>query len=824
MVFANIEPREAIGPELPEFSQAFIESRNYLIDTGYISTVTNFFENGEKSARVTGFAHLNEAQIIAKNLFQVDTLVPQVTVLTDNLWREWLREGHQFTNRTHQALTDVFEMALSSSENQELALRHAFYEPEAKSRGLSMMHLTTVDEVMTSVNAQYQDRLFNGWDQKKDAKVVLNLQEFTNPLSSFSFDYPETDREAPVFNNGTPPIGGFITTSSENNTITIKMVYGDNRAAQKKDELCDIINFEVLEKGEGLAPSIKLLTRLSGKRDYIILDRDNELINKAKLPPSMSTGPIEISDLELNRLAAFAYSATKVKDIKGDIRVEFSLGRRGFYFNELEPWIPRETPSPDIFAKLYKTLLVVNSLEDVDRLANLPINPSLPGAILIGENMQNLSSTEIGQAVQEIENIIRERKSRASSDKEQSYWDRLIYLTLGNEAEHRTVNALSVAHHSFLALPKLPSILEGDVLSPIYREETNTFWLQNKSISGDGINIINASACFDMSSVEAIGPKSHKVELLLKNNIRIPPPIFLTSEAFIKVLKNNNVYKDWKNLFKANSPEELTTAFSKIYSSLNVIPPALWKQLMNIIKRQFPDWETMRLVARSSNIIEDAGIEGGSNFAGSFESFLNLELINDNNSATNYHTKTGKPTGLATAIIEVIKSSFNPELANSLWTNNEEQRQRIFSSWKMPVLIMPHVDGLASGVIFRNNPTPKTRPQAKNEIVITMNPGLEGGVRANDERPKLRFIVPRNNPASLTASVSLPGKDFTTLSLDQLSLYLDPQINSSHIIGLAKNSINISDNICHAPQDTEFVIGPDGHPIIVQTRDLKLAG
>lgn len=825
MVFADIKPQHMESQGLSEFPPFILESRNYLVDAGYISTVTNFVESGEKSARVTGFAYLTEAQKIAKNLFQVDTLVPQVTVLTDKLWREWLSEGHQFTRKTEQALTDIVGMALSSSENEELALRHAFFEPGEKSSGLSLMQKTTVDEVLSSVNEQYQDRLSKGWDQREDAKVILNLQEFTNPKSSFSFDYPETDREAPVFSNGTPPIGGFMTTSAENNTITIKMVYGDNRAAQLNDEICDIITFEVIEKGENHTPTLKMLDRLSGKREYIVLDRGNKLINAAKLPPEMSVGPIDISDLELNRLAAFAYAATKVKEIEGDIRVEFSLGHRGFYFNELEPWVPRETPSPDTFEKEYRTLLVVNHLEDVNKLADLPINLSLPGAIYIGENIQKLSSTEIGHAVQQIENVISERKSQTSNVEEQTFWDQLIYVTLGNEAEHRTVNAISVANHNYLALSKLPPILAGDLLSPLYRDETDTYWLQNNSISGDRKNVINASACYETPSRELIGPKAYNVELLRKHNIWTPPPIFLTSEAFIKILKTNRVYEDWKNLYKANRPEELAEAFSKIRNSLNTISPFIWKQITHIIKRQFPDWETMLLVARSSNLVEDVGIEDSGNLAGSFDSFLKLKLNYHNNRAENYDAETGKPTDLATAILEVIKSSFRPELANSIWTNNEEQRQALFQSWKMPVLIMPQVDGLASGVIFRNNQYAKTRAQIKNEIVITMNPGLEGGVRANDERPTFKFVVPRDNTSAIRASVRFqPNHDFTSLPLDQLSRYLNPKITPSHIIGLAKNSTNISDDIFHKPQDIEFVLGSDGHQIIVQTRDQKFAG
>jgi|GEM_PF-5471064 len=807
-------------PDQAAFSPEQTRSLDYLVQENLISSVNSYIENGGQSERVRGFANLSQTQQLTRQLFQLETHVPQVTVLTHQLWEEWKNNNADFRPETRKALTHLFQASLSASENHELALRHAFIEPQAKSKGLSMTNLHTVDNIFAAINTQYQDRRQRGWAKKNDVEVNLNLQEFTNPKSPFKFDYPETDSEAPFFTNGTPPIGGYTTTDLKNHTVTIKMVIGDNRAAQQSDEICDIVTFEIGEEDQNShTPTLKIRNRIPGKRKYVILDRHNKIINKAKLLPEMRSGYINISDLELFRIAAFSYAASHLNKVPEDTRVEFSLGDRGFYFNELEPWQPREIQNPDIFAPKYKLLFVAKNFNDLDQLLSLPVEHSLPGAILIDKQIQNLSATEIGTAVAKLESIIETRRKLASFKKEQNVWDQLIYFALGNDGEHRTVNALSVARHPYLPLATLPPLAVGDSITPVYRPEINSFWLKNNSIAGDGVNIINASACCDIAPRNKIGPKAHTIETARENNVITPPPIFLTSDAFFNILKTNRVYSTWKYLPYANSPEELAKSFEKIHTALKTISPEIWEQLVFVIQRQFPDWEKMFLVARSSNILEDALAGSSNNYAGSFASFLKLNLKPEHNQAVDY--ASDKPTGLATAILEVIKSSFTPELAHSLWTNNEEQREALLRSWQMPVLIMPYVDGLASGVIFRNNPTSKSYAQSRSEIMIVLNRGLEGAVRASDERPRLTFIVNRDKlqSPSIKATVQFPNQNPRPLALDELNQYLDPRVTPSHLLELAKTSIYLSDDLFHAPQDTEFVIDTDGNSVIVQTRE-----
>lgn len=835
----------ALSPELLvennlELPESYRESLDYLISGGYIASVDNYVEQQlGNSDRMLGFYHISQAHKIAKELFQIETISPSVVALRHNLWLEWVTTNGEFQPNTKAALTDLFNMTLSSSETNDVALRHAVWESGVEqSRGMSKMHLTTVEEVFKKLDEQYQSRVDMGWykrwEKYGDVEVTLNLQEFTDPDTSFDFtSYSETDEKAPYFENGNPPIGGYITTSNRGKTISIRCAYADNRGAMTYPEICDTITVEVIENplnhNGNHPPQLHITERSMGNnRKYIVLDRDDELINKAKLLPAMKNNFINISDLDLLRMAAFAYSASQVPGIDGDCYVEFSLGRKGFYFNQLNKYEPREVPSPTLFEEVYLASLIVNTFEDISKVGSLKYHNSIPGLIVIGEGIQKLSPTEIGQAINLIELEISKRVKNSSSEEEKIFWNKLIYLTKGADAEHRTINALSIAQHNFLSVPRLPSINEGDHIKPIYREETSSWWIQNATTAGDGKKIFFLSDWPEIPPASLIGPKTHNIERLRKKySLPTPDAISLTTEMFDLILKANKVDGKWRNLRNIKDPEALASEFVGMQESITIVPAKMWASLVSIIQRQFPNWESMYFVVRSTNVVEDVGLGNSSNFAGSFKSFLFNKLLPGNNTplySSNKAEYDHVPLDLYTAILEVTKSAFNPEMARLIAAANFEERQELLLNWKMPNLIMPLINGLVSGVVLRYNPQQNNIISAKQEVVITMQPGLEGGVRSDDERPTLRFVVNSKFPTLEGIKVGIVrqnGSDIQPIALENIQDFVPNKIIPSHILELANTSTRVSRGE-GSPQDMEFVIDQEGNTIYTQTRVQQL--
>lgn len=814
-----------------EYPERYRGSLEYLVERGYIASVDQYVEEHlGKSDRIIGFYRISQAQKLAKEMFSLDILAPSVIALRHNLWLEWVETRGQYHPSTKSALADLFTMSLASSETNDVALRHAVWEEgEAQSRGMSKMHLKTVDDIFAKLNAQYQDRLDRGWyerwQKKGDVEVTLNLQEFTDPQTHFDFDsYKETGDEAPYFENGTPPIGGYATTSNNGQLIKIKCAYGDNRAAITDDSICDTITVEVVVNGSD-KPDLKIVKVEPGTRQHIVLDRDDKLVHKARLLPFMQTGPIKMSDLEILRIAAFAHCASKLPSINGNCYTEFSLGRRGFYFNQLNPYEAREIPPPSLFEKAYTVAAVVNSFHDIDSLTTLIPDSKLPGAISIGEGIQALSPTEIGQAVSQIEAVIAARLKQKMSRSKRRFWEKLIYFTRGSDAEHRTVNALSTAQHNFITVPRLPQMQVGDIIKPLFREETGSYWIQNTTLAGNGTTIYNLSHWHQPPEADQVGPKTAKVERLRKRyNLRTPGAIALTTKAFDAILKANHVDGRWRNLRNLKSAENIAEEFRYMQQNLTKIPESIWKELVIILQRQYPDWQTREFPARSTNLLEDIGLPGSSNFAGSFSSFLHNQLLPDNRQLL--YDSEDNPLDLYTGVIEVIRSLFNPEISK-IFENKAlsfESRQELLLNWKMPVLIMPLVEGLVSGVTFRYNPQQQNLAKAKQEVIITMQPGLEGGVRANDKRPKLRFIINAYQPSLKNTIITLgygANEDYQVINPADLIKHLPPGILLAHVFELAKTSARVSKGE-GKPQDMEYVINKDLQTIYTQTRTQQL--
>lgn len=772
-----------------------------------------------KSDRINRFIPLRNTQKRTLEVFKVLTEVPEVTALTHNLWQEWLANHYHFTKETETALRELISLRLQSSETGTLILRHAVAAPElTQSEGLSMTDLRTPEQVMEAIQEQYQNRVEKSWNTRDDVEVTLNLQEFTNPNSSFSFEYPEEDENAPVFHDGVPPIGGYVQTSEGGKKITIHYIYGDNRASQEKPHFTDIAHLTVVPPSEdGQEPLVRLNEVETHHKEYIHLDRKNHIVRKARLPIHMQSGRIDLSDNALIKIACFAHIATQelTPGTTTDVRIEFSLGTRGIYFNQINEREEDVGINPNDVQSNYKAVAVIASTSHLSEIETLSPDYSLPGSIILLGSTTDQTPSEFGALVEQIEAVISDRAEQALDPIQQAWWNNLVYFSEGSAASHRMNNALSRLKNKRLNLPftLLPKIKVGDRLELSYRTETGTYWIKNNELAGDGLYIYALKHYADTPPIEAIGAKAFNISEYLKRlGYKTPSQYVFSRDAFFKTLEANNILSLW-TVLPESRPEEIKNIFKQIHGGLKFIPPEIVNILTETIKKQTPDWETVQFIDRSDGLLEDQ-ISVGGNWAGAFKSFPKLLL---RKIASTVYSKA--PISIEDGILEVIKSSFTPQLAKELSSiTNPSKRIELFSRWIMPVLIMPHIPADYSGNIYRHN----HYANRQDQIVIEAQRGAGGAVDDNDSRPRIRVIVNDSDVKCehLIITLSENGHAERPISLQDAQNYLGVNFTRNHIMTLAASSVAVSQKKGVA-QDIEFVTETNSGSIWwTQTRDL----
>lgn len=773
-----------------------------------------------RSDRILGFPQLERTKQRTMETFGMVTHTPKSIALTHQLWTDWVDNNHQFTPTTENALLDLFSRFLDASCTHKASRRHAVAASWLKeSQGSSDNALSTPQSIMDSLLSEYESRIKEEWDLIKGVEVAVNLQEFTDPISTFSFDYPEEGLEAPVFSNGSPPIGGYLITSTDGKSVTAHFAYGDNRSAQDVPGICDTVTFEVVTSHGSPRPQIFRRSYKTGQKEYVYLDRGGRIVPKAKLPTHMQNRRINVDDVDITGLVAFAHTAC-TQEIHHACKVEFSLGPDGFYLNQLTEYHPPERLDPKLIQPLYKATAMIRTLEDLEQIDTYTPNINIPGTIIFPDGLIQLSIPEVSIVIQKLELMIQSRIKTAQTDEEKQWWSTLPYLARGDAATHRLINAMAnmSPNHLRLILPKIPPISVGNRLSLTLREKTGTYWLINEELMADNKLVYSLSLLPDTPPRSEIGLKAFNIrEALTSADLSTPPAISLSTAAFYEIIKYNHVDSIWNDLPEEGSRTKLAAMFAEISQSLVKVPPEILSTLITTIQRQCINWPSSTylstLIARSSAILEDQS--DGNNHAGAFASFPNLKISNNENTIFSQ-----QPDTLEDGILAVIKSSFTPEMAKSIGNLENGARNATLRNWIMPVLVMPMINAACSGVVLRHNPYTHN----PNEILIEVQTGTGGAVETDENRGRIRITIQdsqlREDNPKLTI-VYVEGEVERPLHLKDLSHYLGTEFGISQILAIASGSDTISKHE-RAPQDSEFaVVRNSGKILWTQTRQLR---
>ncbi len=527
----------------------------------------------------------------------------------------------------------------------------------------------------------------------------------------------------------------------------------------------------------------------------------------------MQTGPIGVDIVELSKIAAFTYCGA-TNTLKHDCRVEFSKGTRGFYFNQLTEYDPPPEIDRQSIAPQYRTQAIISKPEDVETLLGADIDETLPGIIFFPDGMSAYSMPEVTDTVQKLGGII---KAKIAAGRNRDWWENILFVPSGSGAAHRLVNALHNLPSSIKRQPiaKLPPIQVGDRISLTYRPETRSFWLSNLEMIGDGRNVLALTLLPETPPVTKIGLKAHNIrEVLAKADLRTPPAFSVSADAFYEILIANGVQDIYDSLPDATA-EDIPKIFREISDKLKIVPPNISELLIRIIERQFPNQPELRLIARSTAILEDNGNEN--NYAGTFSSVPNLKLRQDTGVVFD------SSPSLEEGILEVIKSAFTEELARSIAGKLPNDRKAVLRDWIMPVLVMPMIEAMCSGVVLHGN----RYSGNPHEIVVEMERGV-GGIVANDGQEIVRVIVPetevlRDKPKKGKIAILLidSEKKEKPLSAEELPKHLGSTVGIPQLIAIARGLSTLSQRQGH-PQDAEFAIDNEGMLFWTQTRDFHM--
>ncbi len=299
------------------------------------------------------------------------------------------------------------------------------------------------------------------------------------------------------------------------------------------------------------------------------------------------------------------------------------------------------------------------------------------------------------------------------------------------------------------------------------------------------------------------GKAAHLGELRAVMPDIIPSGFVITTAAFRLFLEEKNLHEKIRRLLKDLSFiterdlfRERTAAIRNLVES-NPVPRIVAEAIANGIM-QFPmPWPSTWAV-RSSGVGED----GPMSFAGQFDSFLNV-------------TKDQ----LKDAYKKVIASRYTDRavlyrLAGGFTEVNTP----------MAVLFLPMQDARSAGILYTRDP----RDESTDRMMVSSVPGLademvRGRVQADT------FFIRRSQPGVIeemnladnsnsSAPATMKGKDRGRNEAYTPDM---PSLEEVDLRKLAEIGLRIEKHFGR-PQDIEWVLTPERHPMIVQSRPLRI--
>ncbi len=295
------------------------------------------------------------------------------------------------------------------------------------------------------------------------------------------------------------------------------------------------------------------------------------------------------------------------------------------------------------------------------------------------------------------------------------------------------------------------------------------------------------------------GKMAHLAEIKKHLNLKIPNGFVITTSAFKKFIKYNNLDSEVEKLTKIAGSKDFEEKRKFLKDSIlqSNLPPILEKEIKKALIRYNEVCNNRPLVVRSSAQEEDQALS----FAGQFETIVNVEP---------------ELEALCLAYKKVVASLFGKRAVSYVFQFDTD-----LLKMSMAVGCMELINARTSGVMFTVNPQdPKLE-----SILITSNWGLGISV-VEGKFPTDKFLVLRGDPNKiLTEEVLLKEKAIfpkeNKIVEEDLknSKKKEPSLSPEEITKLAKIGLSL-ERYFKKPQDIEWAIDKEGNIYILQSRPI----
>ncbi len=595
-------------------------------------------EYKQPNPRIDGWKKLQEVNARIVNIFVFPLEIFQYFVKNKKLPKEFIQEA-----------LIAAKKVIDDSPSHTALVRRAFVVPGLENPpGPRFLGLTTPKKVVKSIGDLFQFAIDQNYNKEKNSQISGWIEPPSTVLDVKKF---EKDPQ-----NTLIPYGGYGI--SDENKVTIYSVFGINEGVQSlaadryeiefRRGRAFIIHKEVPQKNLMLCT-----TAQSGAKLF-------------NVPIDMQFDQI-LSDSEITEVARVVH---ELSEKYGPQRVEFSTDDKGICFNEVADYWKENEKEETQNINIKGTVQLINSLEDFNKLSQIPQEDLLSGKVIV-----KISEKIISNRDYDILGALAAWK------------DNLYVLYPGIAATQHAMRILTDKGHKAFLIGN-QKFNEGDhaqiVVSGGKVRVTNLSRTENQ----DYVSLWDAS----LLGVSLCGGKADRLSKLKIISFQVPHGAVLTTLVFDKIVKKLGY----------SSPVPLEK-FSEIYKKLN--KPS--KELISFISSIINDYiiSNKAFSVRSSATIEDSSKDS---MAGMFETCINV---------------SGK--NLSLKVLEIIRSAFNPKIEKYI------QRNPILAKkLKMAVILQEMVPARCAGVIFGA----KIQTGNTDIVEIEANKGLGEGIVSGEAK------------------------------------------------------------------------------------------
>lgn len=582
-----------------------------------------------------------------RKLQNIGATVPApIYVVPDQTFRFYRQFPEQCMERLNAEIIDPAREVAELSKKKTITLRRAYDIPGvANPEGPRFLGLKP-DELAAGVQELFEFAIKRRYD-------VPNSE-----IASFFYLFidPENKTLEEIKRNDVLPYGGHIIPLTDDGTrFQILATWGNNETLityEAEGKPVETYDIEADLKDPSKIRILKKTVVPKETMHYTAKDGRNSV---ASVPLSHQLEQVMYD----SEIVDVARSATVLMRRYGPQKAEFSSDGEKVLFNESTD-TTRElqlTQAEKSFTH-EGTIVVVSSVEDVERLSKLP-DEKLSHTIVYATD--------------------RKRGSPTNNTLSKTFEKRpLVILYAGTSRTAHAMKLFSDMNHSAFPIGQ-QGFLDGDTVN---------IQLKNGVVDIENLTTERTREAVPLPTahkrgISNVGGKAERISHLITKGFNVPPGVVLTTNFFDEVLHAFEADGVVASII-ANPPKNAKDIENMMRQAIPYIPDKLWSKVVPLVDRFKLFLPDKKIIVRSSANVEDLRNQS---FAGIFESIPN---------------QTGEEA-IRKAVLDCIYSTFTPSVIQYLGSENLSK----LSDIKLALVVQEMVNARISGTAFGGDPQTK---------------------------------------------------------------------------------------------------------------------